>query len=524
MGPINRLLKLKTRPKATTNPPINWVPVEITVRSALSNNPPCIGAKVSIGWYNFASAVPLLTTNAEGKVVASVPENVDIQAIAIMEGFYDSQRVMIGKQRSFTFLLTPKVVVPAGRVVTSGRNFVDAKPGLGLPSLRLGVTWFWGPNAYKESYSNFAENASWLAKAANVAPRMFGQVINGGRYVNRQVTQSGLVGAMNELATVHGLRSLPVILGDCSDLNPTQKMQEVNYFCDLLVANSSVLNYIVMAEIGNEGGHTGLQDIGLLAQLTKIVRDRFPDLLVACTSAEDYPWPDDSGGQIPEVYGRGNSNAFSMHPSRGGDINAKIRQTYGYNFLNVPRIGGATEPWGPASSIAQTTTYEHVAATALVNWISGWGLFVFHCGTGIYGQRYDSDYGPRYANFFDDPSVVDILPKLEKLRSNLPQDLAGFGNITHADPKNNGNFPFVTLADQMWDREFKDTGCRAYAAISPDGRFVVAVVGQTRDFAIEPRNSANYRVRDMEWNLIETNPTMLRVPKNNMQLIEGRFV
>jgi hypothetical protein len=418
-----------------------------------------------------------------------------------------------------------------GPVVADGRNWSDVTPTGLVPRLRLGVTWFWGAWARDNDLPRFDRNAAWLAKQGNYAPRMFGYVVNGGNYVHRQVTQSGLMRAMTRLRDTYQRRSLPVILGDCSDLSDSQKTDQVNLFCDLMYADPSLANAVLLAEIGNEGGHTGLQNIDLLARLYAIARNRLPSMLCAPTSAEDYPWPDESGGQITDLYQRTGGRVLSMHPSRGGDANAIIRQTYGYNFLGLPQLGADTEPWGPSSSVAWSTSFEENAATALVCWISGYGLYVFHCGTGVYGIRQDTPYGPRYENFDEDPAVVAILPQLETLRASLPQDLSNFGRPHHADPKNNGLFPFITEPFTAWDKEFRETGMRAYANVSNDGRFVIGLVGQQREFVITPRNSMTFTVRRMNWQPLDATRTLahgapytLHVPPFGYGIIEGRFI
>lgn len=398
------------------------------------------------------------------------------------------------------------------------------------PHLRLGVTWFWGPWAVDNDPARFERNAKTLSDCGDYAPRMFGQVVNGGNYVHRQVTQQGLCRAMTRLRDSYGLRSLPVILGDCSDLNTDQKRQQVQQFIDLLRADPSLLNAILMAEGGNEGGHTGLEDIGFLSEIDDMVEHAFPSMLFAPTSAEDYPWPDDSGGQISFVYYHAGGNALSAHPSRGGSLQQILRQMYGYNFLAVPRVGGATEPWGIASSISSAKSFDELAAMAATTWVSGWALFTLHVGTGVYGLRESHDYGERYENFDEDPLFMDIAPKLETLRASLPQDLANFGNPHHADPKFNGTFPFITLVNQSWDAENKAYGMRAYANVAPDGRFVIVLLDQRRDFTITAARNMTVTIRQMDWtkrtntfDLAAGTTMTLKTPPGGYGIIEGRF-
>src|SRR5678809_982013 len=103
---------------------------------------------------------------------------------------------------------TPRPPI-TGPVWAQGRNMADAAG----PRLRLGVTWFWGPWAVDNDLARFDRNAKTLSALGDYAPRMFGQVINGGNYVHRQVTQAGLCRAMTRLRDTYKLRSLPVILG-----------------------------------------------------------------------------------------------------------------------------------------------------------------------------------------------------------------------------------------------------------------------------------------------------------------------
>lgn len=413
-----------------------------------------------------------------------------------------------------------------GPISAQGRNMVDAAG----PRLRLGVTWFWGPWAVDHDLARFDRNAKTLSALGDFSPRMFGQVVNGGNYVHRQVTIGGLCRAMTRLRDEYRLRSLPVILGDCSDIDAVHKHDQVMTFVDMLFADKSLLNAILMAEIGNEGGHTGLQDIGFLGELYRMVQSAFPSLLVAPTSAEDYPWPDESGGQISDLYARTGASALSAHPSRGGSVPQIIRQMYAYNFFTVPRVGGATEPWGIASSITSTASFDELAASKVVDWVSGWALSVLHVGTGVYGIRESLPYGERYENFNEDPVFMDIAPKLETLRAALPQDLPNFGAPHHADPKFNGTFPFVTLPNQSWDAENKAYGMRAYANVSPDGRFVIVLLDQRRDFTITAARNMTTTVRQMDWEkrtntfgLSAGEPFVLKTPPSGYGIIEGRF-
>jgi hypothetical protein len=146
-----------------------------------------------------------------------------------------------------------------------------------------------------------------------------------------------------------------------------------------------------------------------------------------------------------------------------------------------------------------------------MTWLSGWGQYVIHDGSGVYMEETNDDHGHRFPNLFDSPVTVQIFDVVAKLRAWLPANLADWNNLTHSDPKNNGFFGFQTVANQSFDQQYHQCGMRAYSAYY-GAHGMTVTLGQCGSFDLVGRSdtSTDVTVRAMTGELLE--PTFTLAP------------
>ena len=305
----------------------------------------------------------------------------------------------------------------------------------------------------------------------------------------------------------YGLRTHVVIFGERVGTR-TQHLGIVTAVTKALAGREAKVTHV---EIANEGGHTGFSGPDGIEELRAhavyvAMRCRH---LVALTSAEDYPPINDVQG--PDYVYAGAPVAvtmFEFHPDR--DVNGDggpyrpCRQPYGYKEYRLPHVGGAGEPRGPQSSVSETSDPVLLCADAAMVYLCGWARYVLHTGAGVFGMANQPGHPERPANVWEAPNWGPITQALTTLRANLPQDLPSWGQLCHANPKFNGQFPFVTLAGQSWDRAYTEHGTRGYA-VRQGNRFMVIALKLEAPLELVAPVEMRYRVRSLTtWEPYET--------------------
>jgi hypothetical protein len=357
----------------------------------------------------------------------------------------------------------PVFQIPTGSVHRNGRSFADSRPYY----LELGGTLFPTQWLYINDLERLKANYAFLAKYRS-NPRELLVVSSqnrwAARYVDPQTPQwnEAYVESVLLAYRTYGLRPYVVLFGD--PYGTAGQRAEICQRVTNLTRDNNLGDKITAFAVSNE---KQISDVAELESCARLLRTVHP--IVALTSAEDF-----DGG--PERVYAGNIATFiDIHPERdtrgGTEWFRPSRKPYEYRqFANMPPMCGVGEPRGRASSLTSIDSLPIeegatvLAADAVMTWMSGCGQYVLHDGSGIYMQRYDYDLGPRYDNLFDSPYTVRLFEVISKLRDFLPQNLADWDGLTHADPGRNGQFLFGTYANQSWDQQFQQCGMRGYSS------------------------------------------------------------
>lgn len=192
----------------------------------------------------------------------------------------------------------------------------------------------------------------------------------------------------------------------------------------------------------------------------------------------------------PRRAGSGDADFATMHFDR--DVSTveghwrAVRQPWGHQFSGLP-VGSSNEPIGPGSSVAAENDSVKLVAPALVTYISGLPMYVFHSKAGIRG----------YEELADMPGV----DRFVALKRVAPNDVASW------TPKNAHwpDSPFRVYArdgagklitDTRWpDHEGGSGAVRVYAAVN-GAQFFVAAIGVRGTLTMEPRRAAQFDVID----------------------------
>jgi hypothetical protein len=242
---------------------------------------------------------------------------------------------------------------------------------------------------------------------------------------------------------------------------------------------------ILHFEIANEAwqnGFAGPEGEAQLRALTQYLNDR-TDILVAASAGSD---PD----QTRRIYAGGVADVATVHfdrDTRQADGHWRpVRQPWAHQFSGLP-VGSNNEPIGPGSSVAAENDPTRLVAAALVTYVSGLPMYVYHSKAGIRGHE-DLAAMPGVASFIH-------------LKKILPPDLASW------TPKNAHwpDSPFRAYArdargelvpDKMWpDLESATGAVRVYSAVKDDEFFTVPL-GVKGTLTLEPRRTAEFEVID----------------------------
>ena len=242
---------------------------------------------------------------------------------------------------------------------------------------------------------------------------------------------------------------------------------------------------IVHFEIANEAwqnGFAGAEGERQLRELTQYMNDR-TEVLVAASAGSD-------AEQTKRLYADGVADVATVHFDR--DVSKTdghwrpVRQPWEHQFSSLP-VGSSNEPIGPGSSVAAENDPVKLVAAALVTYVSGLPMYVYHSKAGIRGHE----------ELADMPGVGGFI----HLKTVVPNDLASW------TPKNAHwpDSPFRVYArdaagKQVGDKRWPDlpdgTGAvRVYGAIR-DADFFVVAIGVKGTLTLEPRRGAEFDVID----------------------------
>jgi hypothetical protein len=358
----------------------------------------------------------------------------------------------------------PSYTVPTGTPHFTNRNWSDDRG----PYLLAGATMFPTEWLYLHDLPRLKANLEVLG-AHRFVPRILLVVSSSGQWAHRYVDPRSPEWATAFVETVklsystYGLRPHVTVFGDpcCSGAERGAILAHVL----ALIRDNGLAPMISILETSNEHQLTDQAELESYARQLETVHP-----IVSLSSGDDWPL----GWNAPEVLYSGKvATAFQFHPDRDvsgdGGIWRPSRQPYGYRDYDVPP-GGNGEARGRASSgtsidaLPEDVGANVIAADALMTWLSGWGEYIVHDGTGVYMEETQDGNGHRYANFADSSYTLKIFDTVAKLRDWLPANLPSWNGLTHANPSRNGSFAFATLPNQSFDQQYQQCGMRAYSA------------------------------------------------------------
>jgi hypothetical protein len=128
----------------------------------------------------------------------------------------------------------------------------------------------------------------------------------------------------------------------------------------------------------------------------------------------------------------------------------------------------------------------------------GGAAYVFHTGTGVYGNgKPHASAGPRPANFDEIPNIDAMLAATWGVDALLPE---GVENWAVKNTQRAG-VPFDLPKSAHWGEGNEDSSGwgvnKAYAAVSPSGAFVQMPIGVKADAAHPCRMTATFAMRNV---------------------------
>lgn len=377
----------------------------------------------------------------------------------------------------------------AGPVRLDGRSLADD----GGRFNALGASLFYGAWAYKHDRARLQRNLAKLSRSGFDYVRVLGVVGDAkapdswdGRESDwRDPDYRKSIAGLTDLAyDSYGLRVEWTLIGDGQKNIPdaADRFRLIDTFLEMSRGREHKIIHFEIANEAWQNGFAGKEGERQLRELTKYLNDRTEVLVAASAGADE--------GQTARLYAGGIADISTVHFDR--DVSKveghwrPVRQPWGHQFSGLP-VGSNNEPIGPGSSVAAENDPVKLVAAALVTYVSGLPMYVFHSKAGIRGHEEMADM-----------AGVDRFAPLKRV---VPSDLASW------TPKNAHwpDSPFRVysrdgagklVADTMWpDHEGGSGAVRVYGAVKEDQFFVVAI-GVKGVLTMEPRRAAQFEMID----------------------------
>lgn len=356
---------------------------------------------------------------------------------------------------------------PAGRVHVSDRALADARG----PFTVLGATLFWGAWGYRHDRARLEENLAFLTGHGVDAVRVLAAVGPSGGWEDRTVDPAWpdydeVIAGLTDFAfDRHGLRVQWTIFGGV-DATPAADSRAalVDRVARLLEPRA---DKVLFVEIANEGYQNGFGEPGGLEELRGLGRrlaDASP-LLVSLTAPQNDP---DAPLSPAGVYRGAGVDIGTLHHDRdtGGEQGSwrPVRAPWTVLAMrdDLPPVLASNEPIGPGSSVADESDPARLAGAALLSWLSGHSVYVFHAGPGVRGGGAADLARGRSANFFDAPATTRQLDALAAAQHLVPPDIANWTPIPSGDSRH----PFRGADDVFCAARDAAFTC---AVLAPDG-------------------------------------------------------
>jgi hypothetical protein len=362
---------------------------------------------------------------------------------------------------------------PSGIVRVSGRAVADDRGE--FPA--LGASLFWAAWAYKNDRPRLDAHLQLLSQHNFDYIRALGVVGRQPAWSGREIDarwpdyDQVIAGLTDHAFDKFGLRVEWTIFGDADQMVPaaTDRIRLVDRFVAMSQGREQKIMHF---EVANESWQNGFEGPDGQEELRALARrlDERTAIPVAVSDSEGHECADhlalykDLGVEIlTEHFPRGNDGPEG--PWAPVTAPWHVRECKG-----LPLVVSNNEPIGPRSSVESETNPGRVVAAAVVSWMAGVGLYVFHSDAGVWGREPLTSM----------PGANAALDGLAQARTYVPADIANWDHHRRSSP----GHPFAAAG-----------GVDVFAS-TRENRFFVAAIGVT---------SAGLQVtarRDLEFEVI----------------------
>lgn len=375
----------------------------------------------------------------------------------------------------------------------------------------LGATMMWSLQGAQNEPDRYRANVEWLAAHGFDFKRPLYEVawdpplsINPGPPIPPKNLPTfpdhlGAIARDLEFSRSLGLRNGITLSGKGTGYDLERLARDVG---DVIAAGRA--DAVLLVEMQNEYSNGG-DPVEVLERMAAAIRPKIPNMLAlsyfdAAGLTEDEV--DAAARAWKDRIVRAGGVVFIRHTERAGDADhgcRDARQDYDFHH-DGPLVGADWEGPGPGSSGNVQNRPIILAMKRALGIMCGAPIFVWHTGTGVYGNGKPSSSGaPRPPNFWEIENVEAIVSAIRGVVALLP---AGLPNWTVANTQwvaPNPVAPFQPHHHWEGDGAVDDDGKRndgvnkAYAALGPDGRVIQMPLG-VREVV---RFTASYPLRNV---------------------------
>lgn len=330
--------------------------------------------------------------------------------------------------RAFTTLLTLAALgaglfqassKPSGIVRVSGRAVADGRGD--FPA--LGASLFWAAWAYRHDRARLDSHLKLLAEHNFDYIRALGVVGRQPAWTGREIDPRWpdydklIAGLTDHAFDTHGLRIEWTIFGDTDQMVPDagDRVKLVDRFLEMSRGRE---HKIMHFEVANESWQNGFEGPAGLDELRALARrlDEGTPVPVAISDSEGHECADHLAmyrGLDVQILTEHFPRSTADPGGRWAPVLApwEVRECRG-----LPPVVSNNEPIGPQSSVESENDPVKVVAAAVVSWMAGVGLYVFHSDAGVWGREPITSM----------PGANAILDGLSKARGYVPSDLVNW--------------------------------------------------------------------------------------------------